>query len=143
MPCLLMHVYFIFPPKQPQLGKKVFHCTSKVKRILWRSLYLTIAWRYDRERDTTLFSFLDFFLDFLFFLTLSRRRPLSYRNYLLRKSMDWFLYDNGLRLERVKYYWIANNLKPRHVSDFVINCFRNCRGKRSKKTWFWDNFLYF
>ena len=21
---------------------------------------------------------------------------------LLRKSMDWFLYDNGLRLERVK-----------------------------------------
>ena len=40
-----------------------------------------------------------------FCLTLSRRRPLSYRNQsidLLRKSMDWFLYDNGLRLERVK-----------------------------------------
>ena len=39
-------------------------------------------------------------------LTLSRRRPLSYRNQsidLLCKSMDWFLYDNGLRLERVKY----------------------------------------
>ena len=37
-------------------------------------------------------------------LTLSRRRPLSYRNQsidLLRKSMDWFLYDNGLRLQRV------------------------------------------
>ena len=37
-------------------------------------------------------------------LTLSRRRPLSYRNHsidLLRKSMDWFLYDNRLRLERV------------------------------------------
>ena len=37
-------------------------------------------------------------------LTLSRRRLLSYRNQsidLLRKSMDWFLYDNGLRLERV------------------------------------------
>ena len=37
-------------------------------------------------------------------LTLSRRRPLSYRNQssdLLCKSMDWFLYDNGLRLERV------------------------------------------
>ena len=30
---------------------------------------------------------------------------LSYRNQsidLLRKSMDWFLYDNGLRHERVK-----------------------------------------
>ena len=39
-------------------------------------------------------------------LTLSRRRLLSYRNQsidLLCKSMDWFLYDNGLRLERVKY----------------------------------------
>ena len=38
-------------------------------------------------------------------LTLSRRRPLSYRNQsfdLLPKSMDWFLYDNGLRLERAK-----------------------------------------
>ena len=31
--------------------------------------------------------------------------PLSYRNQstdLLRKSMGWFLYDNGLRHERVK-----------------------------------------
>ena len=38
-------------------------------------------------------------------LTLSRRRLLSYRNQsidLLRKLMDWFLYDNGLRLERLK-----------------------------------------
>ena len=37
-------------------------------------------------------------------LTLSWRRPLSYRNQsidLLRKSVDWFLYDNGLRDERV------------------------------------------
>ena len=38
-------------------------------------------------------------------LTLSWRRPLSYRNQsigLRSKSMDWFLYDNGLRHERVK-----------------------------------------
>ena len=37
-------------------------------------------------------------------LTLSWRRPLSYRNQsidLLCKAMDWFLYDNGLRHERV------------------------------------------
>ena len=37
---------------------------------------------------------------------LSWWRPLSYRNQsidLLRKSMDWFLYDNGLRHERVKF----------------------------------------
>ena len=39
-----------------------------------------------------------------FCLTLSWRRPLSYRNQsidLLSKSMDW-LYDNGLCHERVK-----------------------------------------
>ena len=32
-------------------------------------------------------------------------RPLSYRNQpidLLRKSMDWFLYDNGLQLFEIK-----------------------------------------
>ena len=37
-------------------------------------------------------------------LTLSRRRSWSYRNQsidLQSKSMDWFLYGNGLRLERV------------------------------------------
>ena len=36
----------------------------------------------------------------------SRQRPLSFRNQsidLLHKSMDWFLYDNSLHLERG--YW--------------------------------------
>ena len=52
--------------------------------------------------------------DGLIDLTLSRRRLLSYRNQSIdlrcngrsKSSMDWFLYDNGLRLERVKkrYY---------------------------------------
>ena len=40
-------------------------------------------------------------------LILSWRRPLSYRNQsidLLRKSMDWFLHDNGLRHERVNAF---------------------------------------
>ena len=39
------------------------------------------------------------------FSTLSWRGPLPYRNQsidLRSKSMDWFLYDNGLRHERVK-----------------------------------------
>ena len=38
-------------------------------------------------------------------LTFSWRGPLSYRNQSIdmqSKSMDWFLYDNGLRRERVK-----------------------------------------
>ena len=41
-------------------------------------------------------------------LTLLWRRPLSYRNQstdLRNKSMDWFLYDNGLRHERVKDFF--------------------------------------
>ena len=41
---------------------------------------------------------------YLLKLTLLWRRPLSYRNqsiHLQSKSMDWFLYDNGLRHERV------------------------------------------
>ena len=40
-----------------------------------------------------------------YFLTLSWRRSLSYRNQfidLLGKSMDWFLYDKDLHHERVK-----------------------------------------
>ena len=40
-------------------------------------------------------------------LTLSWRSPLSYRNQsidLQSKSMDWFLYDNRLRHERVKSF---------------------------------------
>ena len=41
----------------------------------------------------------------MFELTLSWRRPIRYRNQsidLLCKSMDWCLYDDGLRHERVK-----------------------------------------
>ena len=44
-------------------------------------------------------------LHFFPILTISWRRPLSYRNQfidLLRKSIDWFLYDSGLRHERVR-----------------------------------------
>ena len=41
---------------------------------------------------------------FLFSLTLSRNQSID----LQSKSMDWFLYDNGLRHERVKliFDWI-------------------------------------
>ena len=49
-------------------------------------------------------------------LTLSWRRPLSYRNQsidLRSKSMDWILYDNGLRHERV------NKLHSNKDSDLI------------------------
>ena len=63
-------------------------------------------------------------------LTLSWRRPLSYNNQsidLLCKSMDWFLYDNGLRHERVNlvlyflllYYSIW--LPPSYRNQWICN----------------------
>ena len=61
-------------------------------------------------------------------LTLSWRRPLSYRNQsidLLCKSMGWFLYDNGLRYERVKE-WYLSCLKE-HVGNIVWD--RDCINK--------------
>ena len=49
-------------------------------------------------------------------LTLSWRRPLSYRNQsidLQSKSKDWFLYDNGPRHVRVNTKWVHNiAIKP-------------------------------
>ena len=53
-------------------------------------------------------------------LTLSRRTPLSYRNEsidLQSKSMDWFLYDNGVRLERVKYHYLSF-----HILSYMVIC---------------------
>ena len=47
-------------------------------------------------------------------LTLSWQRPLSYRNQsidLQSKSLDWFLYDNSLRHERVKQEREKHNVK--------------------------------
>ena len=55
-------------------------------------------------------------------LTLSWRRPLSYRN----QSIDWFLYDNGLRHERAK----CANLTCRMGNQFshFPKCFcNNCQ----------------
>ena len=53
-------------------------------------------------------------------LTLSRRRPISYRNQsidLQSKSTDWFLYDIGLHRERVKSYLRAVEYT---IFDFLI-----------------------
>ena len=50
-------------------------------------------------------------------LTLSWRRPLSYRNQsidLLCRSMDWFLYDNGPHHERV-------NSRDSYYATFLPN----------------------
>ena len=64
-------------------------------------------------------------------LTLSWRRPLSYRNQssdLGSKSMDWFLYDSGLRHERVMTFWKWETLSNLEVSVLLQ---RICAGKVS------------
>ena len=56
-------------------------------------------------------------------LTLSWRKPLSYRNQsidLRSKSMVWFLYDNGLRHERVK------NMVLCASSDILLSLGESC-----------------
>ena len=55
-------------------------------------------------------------------LTLSWWRLLWYRNQstdLLCKKMDWFLYDNGLRHERVKKKRFSNIFKTTNVTNFT------------------------
>ena len=56
-------------------------------------------------------------------LTLSWRRPLPYRNQsinLLRKSMDWFLHDNGLRHERVNGHAICTCMQKINFIPLVV-----------------------
>ena len=54
-------------------------------------------------------------------LILSWRRPLSYRTLLLRKLMDWFLYDNGLRHEKVK-----KKKKSSVKKYYKVHCLQKC-----------------
>ena len=83
-------------------------------------------------------------------LTLSWRKPLSYRNqsiYLLRKSMDWFLYDNGLRHERVKdtFFWRTSSMavspfltliRSNYSIDFIgISLLWNVKNEKSFFQW--------
>ena len=68
-------------------------------------------------------------------LTLSWRRPLSYRNQsvnLLCKLMDWFLYDNGLRHGRV------NNAIPNDEHW----CFRFMEVSWVLRWWWWFIFFF-
>ena len=78
-------------------------------------LHLTSTWKVLWWREDTDFESLD-----VKWLTLSWRRSLSYRNQstdLLRKSMDWFLYDNGLRHEKVEWPGKRNHCSYEHF-DF-------------------------
>ena len=74
--------------------------------IQWNGLYMlkTLEGKALAKLLLTTQKFPPVFSDEFGNLTLSWRRPLSYRNQstgLRSKSMDWFLYDNVLRHERV------------------------------------------
>ena len=77
------------------------------------------------------------------YLILLWQRPLSYRNQsidLLRKSMDWFLYDIGLRHERVKsetWSWYSKALAFDSMRHFCIEILLN-----ATKGIHWGCFLY-
>ena len=87
--------------------------------------------------DSANLIFQKMFQNFLEHLTLSRRRPISYRNQsidLKSKSRDWFLYDIGLRRQRLnrlvnkaslgKISWKASLEKISFVSwwkNFISN----------------------
>ena len=73
---------------------------------MWEAAEIDTIFNFRGAANQPIF-FLIFLAEFewLAHLTLSWRRPLSYRNQsidLLPKSMDWSLYDNGFRHERVK-----------------------------------------
>ena len=83
---------------------------TRFKLVSKFALFLTIVWKiHFNHFGKFSASFNLYQIDFrskLIHLTLSCRRPLSYKNQsidLQSKLTDWFLYDNGLRHEKVKY----------------------------------------
>ena len=86
--------------------------------VLWKLLIIYFFLEHFLSTVVTRFNYLKLIICYIYvnnrrhalsldfdYLTVSWRRPLSYRNQsinLLRKSMDWFPYGNGLRHERVK-----------------------------------------
>ena len=72
-------------------------------------------------RDTLIVSCSSNISHILTYLTLSWRRQISYRNQstdLQSKSMYWFLYDIGLRHERVKTYGIRHKYVKLHIEYY-------------------------
>ena len=71
-------------------------------------------------------------------LTLPWRRPISYRNQsidLRGKSMDWFLYDIGVRHERFKQFEITYEYKQQAKRLF------KSKWNEWKVIWIWYNLI--
>ena len=75
-------------------------------------------------------------------LTLSWRRPLSCRNQsidLLGKSMDWFLFDNDLRHERVNQFFSFGMVA---ITKTQVTFFSNVEATREKSAIWWQYSIY-
>ena len=90
------------------------------------------SYRKENEKNNQIYPFLKGNLakhQYLSSLTLSRRRPLLYRNQsidLQSKPMGWFLYYNGLRLERVKLQMEAGIISLTAIAKMCsTSCFLN------------------
>ena len=73
-----------------------------------------------------------------FLLTLSWRRLLSYRNQsidLQTKSMDWFLYDNSFRHERVNLFKIVTLLINKTQKCLLYFDFRENQTVQAGEVW--------
>ena len=89
---------------------KFFHAPLSVYFQIWTNFCFIHTYLYH--------SFIHSFID----LTLSWRRPLSYRNQsidLQSKSMDWFLYDDGLRHESVKLKFLTIKFRWDRLRNWV------------------------
>ena len=109
------------------------HCCSLFHFIKAMFLFYELIWYHVATRK---------FHSNQFYLTLSWRRPLSYRNQsidLRSKSVDWFLYDNGLRHERVKQVikQCVKYARIRVFSDlfFLCNLIREKTSERNPIFW--------
>ena len=80
--------------------------------------------RFFKEHLRTTPSVLIFASLICFLLTLSWQRPLSYRNQsidLRSKSMDWFLYNNSLRHERINPLYLLQSIARTYLEPSQIS----------------------
>ena len=105
----------------------------RVKKTTYRVLFCKLYVFYKEHFFTTqpqcclTFLWTELHLSLKCCLTLSWRRPLSYRNQsidLLRKSMDLFQYDNGLGHKRVNFFFSRASMLLRcclmHITIIIL-----------------------
>ena len=112
---LWKHCYFYFVDIYSQFERYLFPIFQYIMFSSW-----DIRW-YSFQKST-IFTWnitVKLLVSQIFSQILSWRRSLSYRNQsidLLCKSMDWFLYDNGLRHDRVKFFLFSQTKGSRWLS---------------------------